>query len=248
MSRKFFVGGNFKMNGCKASIDEIVNRLNDSDLSQKTEVVIAPPSVYLSLACEKINQNKVQVSAQNVFNVKSGAYTGELSPLMVKDVGASWTILGHSERRTINKESNELVAEKTKCALDNNLKVILCIGENIEDRNRGDTLKICIKQLTPVMKIVSQWSNVVIAYEPVWAIGTGITPTPEEAQIIHKNIRSFLSDNIGSCNSDRVRIIYGGSITEKNASDFKSCPDIDGFLVGGASLKPGFIDIINSRS
>lgn len=247
MARQFFVGGNFKMNGTKESLTAIVDTLNKADLPENVEVVIAPPAPYLSLVVEQNKQKTVAVSAQNVFAKASGAYTGEISPQQLKDLGATWTLTGHSERRTIIKESDEFIAEKTKFALDSGVSVILCIGETLEERKADITLKVCARQLDAVSKIVSDWTNIVVAYEPVWAIGTGLAATPEDAQDVHKQIRAHLASTIGAEQAEKVRILYGGSVNGKNAPEFKDKADVDGFLVGGASLKPEFIDIIKSR-
>lgn len=247
MARQFFVGGNFKMNGTKQSITEIVENLNNADIPTNVEVVIAPSAPYLDLAVKLNKQKNVEVSAQNVFAKESGAYTGEISPSQLKDLGAAWSLTGHSERRTIIKESDDFIAEKTKFALDQGLKVILCIGETLEERKSGVTLEVTARQLDAVSKIISDWSNIVVAYEPVWAIGTGLAATPEDAQETHKGIREHLAKTIGEDQAAAVRILYGGSVNGKNAVEFKDKADVDGFLVGGASLKPEFVDIIKSR-
>lgn len=246
MARQFFVGGNFKMNGSKSSIAQIIDNLNKAELPANVEVVIAPPAPYLALAVAENKQKTVEVSAQNVFDKASGAYTGEISPEQLKDLGINWTLTGHSERRTIIKESDEFIADKTKFALDSGVKVILCIGETLEERKAGITIEVCARQLDAVSKIVSDWSNIVVAYEPVWAIGTGLAATPEDAQETHKLIRAHLTKTIGA-QADGVRILYGGSVNGKNAPEFRDKADVDGFLVGGASLKPEFVDIIKSR-
>lgn len=247
MARQFFVGGNFKMNGSKASLTDIVENLNKANLPSDVQVVVAPPSAYVALVVGLNKQKTVAVSGQNVFDKASGAYTGETSVEQLKDLGATWTLTGHSERRTIIKESDEFVASKTKFALDNGLGVILCIGETLEERKGGVTLDVCARQLDAVSKIVSDWSNIVVAYEPVWAIGTGLAATPEDAQETHKQIRAHLVKTIGQDQAEKVRILYGGSVNGKNAPEFRDKPDVDGFLVGGASLKPEFVDIIRSR-
>lgn len=247
MARQFFVGGNFKMNGTKESLTAIVENLNKADLPENVEVVIAPPAPYLSLVVEANTQKTVQVAAQNVFAKASGAYTGEIAPQQLKDLGANWTLTGHSERRTIIKESDDFIAEKTKFALESGVSVILCIGETLEEKKAGITLEVCARQLDAVSKIVSDWTNIVIAYEPVWAIGTGLAATPEDAQDIHKEIRAHLTKTIGADQAEAVRILYGGSVNGKNATEFKDKADVDGFLVGGASLKPEFVDIVRSR-
>lgn len=246
MARTFFVGGNFKMNGSKESLTQHVEYLNKADLPANVEVVLAPPAPYIPLVEDVNTQKTVAVSAQNVFNKASGAYTGEISPQQVKDLGATWTLTGHSERRTIMKESDEFIAEKTKFALESGMKVIMCIGEILEEREAGVTIDVCARQLDAVSKIVSDWTNIVVAYEPVWAIGTGLAATPDDAQQTHKAIRAHLATTIGE-QSEKVRILYGGSVNGKNAPEFKDKPDVDGFLVGGASLKPEFVDIIKSR-
>lgn len=247
MARQFFVGGNFKMNGSKASLTEIVENLNKADLPVNVEVVIAPPCAYIALVASLNKQKTVAISGQNVFDKASGAYTGETSVDQLKDLGATWTLTGHSERRTIIKESDEFVADKTKFALDSGLGVVLCIGETLDERQSGITLDVCARQLDAVSKIVSDWTNIVVAYEPVWAIGTGLAATPEDAQETHKQIRAHLAKTIGADQAEKVRILYGGSVNGKNAPEFKDKPDVDGFLVGGASLKPEFVDIIKSR-
>jgi triosephosphate isomerase len=216
-------------------------------LDPNTEVVIAPPATYLDYTVSLNTNKQVEVSAQNAYVKGSGAYTGEISVEQIKDVGATWVLLGHSERRTIFNESDEFVAEKVKLALEQGLKVILAIGETLEERKSGVTDSINQRQLSAVLKIVKDWSNIVVAYEPVWAIGTGLAATPEDAQETHKNIRDFLQKELGAEVADSIRILYGGSANGKNAVTFKDKADVDGFLVGGASLKAEFVDIINSR-
>lgn len=248
MARTFFVGGNFKMNGSKDSIKTIVENLNSHDLPSNVEVVLCPPAPYLSYAADLNKQKSISIGAQNSYIKESGAFTGEISPLEIKDCGAEWVILGHSERRTIFKESDEFVAEKVAFALEKGLKVILCIGESIDEKKAGKTLDVCKRELSAVIKAVSKdsWNKIVIAYEPIWAIGTGLAATSDDAQNIHSDIRAYLKSEIGEL-ADSVRILYGGSANAKNAPDFKDKVDVDGFLVGGASLKPEFVSIITSR-
>jgi triosephosphate isomerase (TIM) len=248
MARTFFVGGNFKMNGSKESIKTIVDNLNAADLPSNVEVVLCPPAPYLAWTAEHNKQSVVSVGAQNSYVKASGAYTGELSPLAIKDAGAEWVILGHSERREYFSESDEFVAEKTVFAIQNGLKVILCIGESLEEKKAGKTLEVCKRELSAVIKAVKpeDWEKIVIAYEPIWAIGTGLAATAQDAQDIHHEIRTYLKSQIGAI-ADDVRILYGGSANGKNAVDFKDKVDVDGFLVGGASLKPEFADIVKSR-
>ncbi|KAI6251377.1 Triosephosphate isomerase [Erysiphe necator] len=246
MSRRFFVGGNFKMNGTVASIKEIAQNLKQANLDPKTEVVVAPPSLYLSVARESFPSN-IQIAAQNVFDKSNGAYTGEVSVSQLVDLGISWTILGHSERRTIFNEDDKFVASKTKAALDGGVKVIFCCGESLEQREQEKTIEVVNSQLKALKEKISDWSNIVIAYEPIWAIGTGKVASPEQAQEVHLAIREWLKTQVSAKVSEGIRIIYGGSVNENNCKSLSVQSDIDGFLVGGASLKPGFIDIINSN-
>ncbi|VVT54731.1 uncharacterized protein SAPINGB_P004223 [Magnusiomyces paraingens] len=248
MTRTFFVGGNFKMNGSLDKVKSIVEGLNAGSLPSDVEVVISPPFPYLKWAKDHLTASTVEIAAQNSFDRGDGAFTGEVSVAQIKDVGSTWVILGHSERRTILKESDEFIADKTKYALDNGLKVILCIGETLEERQKDETLTVCNRQLDAVIAKVSDWSDIVVAYEPVWAIGTGLAATPDDAQDVHSKIRAHLAEKIGEKQAEGVRILYGGSVNGKNATTFNGKPDIDGYLVGGASLKPEFLDIIKSRA
>ncbi|KAH0828734.1 Triosephosphate isomerase [Lanmaoa asiatica] len=268
MSRQFFVGGNFKMNpGSVEQKKNIINILNQADLDSSTEVVIAPPALYLiplkSLVCKEI-----QLAAQNCYFKSSGAFTGEIrsswlslmfvsnvhrrlfSPTQLVDAGIPYVILGHSERRTLFRETSEFVGSKTKAALDASLKVILCVGETLAEREAGKTTEVVNAQLqavVDVLKDVAYWSNIVIAYEPVWAIGTGKVATAAQAQDAHAEIRQFLKTRVSESVAETTRVIYGGSVTAANAKELSMQPDVDGFLVGGASLKPEFVEIINVK-
>ncbi|KAL6151788.1 triosephosphate isomerase [Exserohilum turcicum] len=212
----------------------------------KTEVVIAPPALYLLLTREHLRKG-IEVAAQNVFDKPNGAFTGEISAEQLKDSGITWTILGHSERRQILQESDDFVASKTKAAIDGGLSVILCCGESLEQREAGSTVNVVTTQLKAVASKVKDWSKIVIAYEPIWAIGTGKVATTEQAQEVHAALREWLAKEISPEASEKTRILYGGSVSEKNCKELAKQPDIDGFLVGGASLKPAFVDIINSH-
>ncbi|KAI1187037.1 triose-phosphate isomerase-like protein [Nemania serpens] len=246
MARKFFVGGNFKMNGSISSITEIVENLNKAQLDSNVEIVIAPPALYLLLVREK-SKKEIGVAAQNVFDKPNGAFTGEISVQHLKDSGIDWAILGHSERRSILGESDEVVASKTKYATENGVSVIWCCGESLEQREAGQTLDVIAAQLAALKAKISDWSKIVIAYEPIWAIGTGKVATTEQAQEVHASIRAWLAKNVSQSVADETRILYGGSVSEKNCKELSKQPDIDGFLVGGASLKPAFVDIINCK-
>ncbi|NP_001171739.1 triosephosphate isomerase 1 [Saccoglossus kowalevskii] len=245
--RKFFVGGNWKMNGNKESIDGIVKFLNEGGLNPNTEVVVAPSPIYLPYVRGKLN-SQIGVAAQNCYKVEKGAFTGEISPAMLKDNGIDWAILGHSERRHVFGESDELIAAKVSHALSCGIKVIACIGEKLDEREAGKTEEVVFRQTKAIKEAVSDWSKVVLAYEPVWAIGTGKTATPDQAQEVHASLRKYLTDNVSADVAKSVRILYGGSVTPKNCKELAGKPDVDGFLVGGASLKPDFCEIINARS
>lgn len=254
MTRQFVVGGNWKLNGSGAANDALVGAFNDAlskgAIDTNTEVVCAPPALYVG-AVAKTLKKPWAVAGQNCYVKASGAFTGENSAAMLKDVGATWVILGHSERRAIFKESESLVAEKCRHALDSGLKIIPCIGEQLSDREAGKTLEVCIQQLQPIADVLkpADWSNVVIAYEPVWAIGTGVTATPDQAQETHKQIRDWIKKNVGAEIAAAVRIQYGGSVNAANCKELAQKPDIDGFLVGGASLKAAdFITIVNAKN
>ncbi|EEQ31145.1 triosephosphate isomerase [Microsporum canis] len=248
MARKFFVGGNFKMNGTSQSISDIITNLNNAKLDANTEVVISPPAIYLLLARSQANE-KIGVSAQNVFDKPNGAFTGELSVDQLKDSKINWTLTGHSERRVILREDDDFVARKTKAAIEGGLSVIVCIGESLEEREAEKTVDVVTRQLQAVASKISeqQWANIVIAYEPIWAIGTGKVATTEQAQEVHASIREWLAKTVSPAVSEATRIIYGGSVNEKNCRELAKQKDVDGFLVGGASLKPAFVDIINAR-
>ncbi|XP_054620585.1 triosephosphate isomerase isoform X1 [Dunckerocampus dactyliophorus] len=272
MARRFFVGGNWKMNGDKESLDALIGSLNAASLHDDTEVVCAVPSIYLDFVRSRLDP-RVGVVAQNCYKVAKGAFTGEISPAMIKDCGADWVLLGHSERRHVFGESDELIGQKVAHALQSHLGVIACIGETLEEREGGTTEEVLYAQTqaiaawfclcpegwkrpsllllgaTLLFKYnVTDWAKVVLAYEPVWAIGTGRTASPEQAQEVHEKLRAWLRANVSDDVADSLRIIYGGSVTGANCRELASQEDVDGFLVGGASLKPEFVDIVNARA
>uniref|UniRef100_A0A183C1W7 Triosephosphate isomerase n=1 Tax=Globodera pallida TaxID=36090 RepID=A0A183C1W7_GLOPA len=247
-SRKFFVGGNWKMNGTFTSINELIGLLNQSGGNSGVDIVVAPPGPYLQYVKQKL-EHGIQVAAQNCYKVAKGAFTGEISPEMIKDVGATHVIIGHSERRHVFGEKDALIAEKASHALSAGLGVIYCIGEKLEEREAEKTKEVNFTQLEALLSVNNlDWTKIVIAYEPVWAIGTGKTASPEQAQEVHGWIRGFLGEKISQEVAQKTRIIYGGSVTSENCNDLAAKPDIDGFLVGGASLKPDFVKIINAKS
>ena len=241
------VGGNWKCNGnlafAKSFPVEVLNKLKFDP--KKVEVVVAPTALHLSTV-QSVLGNNVNVATQNLSLTGDGAFTGELSAGMIKDMGIKYTLTGHSERRTLYHETDKDVATKTKVALDHGFTVLACIGELLQERESGRTREVNERQLNAIREQVEDWSNVVIAYEPVWAIGTGKTATPEIAQDTHAEIREWLGKNVSKQAQDSVRILYGGSVTDANASDLIKMQDIDGFLVGGASLKPAFHQIVEA--
>lgn len=249
--RPSFIAGNWKCNGTVSQINGMVSTLNNAGKFPNTsEVVIACPSIHIVSTASMMRED-ISVAAEDVGYNGSGAYTGELSASMLADAGVKWTLAGHSERRSGfggPGEGSEVVAVKTLNAIEAGLSVILCIGERLPDREAGKTMEVLISQLTPVIEKLpkSAWSKIVIGYEPVWAIGTGKVATPEQAEQTHAEIRGWLKQStVGDEIASNVRIVYGGSVSGKNCDQLIKCPNVDGFLVGGASLKPDFIKIIN---
>ncbi|CAH8431599.1 unnamed protein product [Schistosoma turkestanicum] len=248
-SRKFFVGGNWKMNGSQEENKKLLHILSDAHFGDNTEVLIAPPFVFLQ-EVRRTLKKEIHVAAQNCYKVPKGAFTGEISPAMIKDIGCDWVILGHSERRSIFGESDELIADKVEHAIDEGLSVIACIGETLSERESGKTEEVCVRQLKAIankIKTADQWKRIVVAYEPVWAIGTGKVATPQQAQDVHHFLRQWFKTNTPSGVDEKIRIIYGGSVTAANCKELAHQPDVDGFLVGGASLKPEFTDICKAK-
>uniref|UniRef100_A0A7N0U5J4 Triosephosphate isomerase n=1 Tax=Kalanchoe fedtschenkoi TaxID=63787 RepID=A0A7N0U5J4_KALFE len=245
---KFFVGGNWKCNGTKDSIKKLVSDLNSATLEPDVDVVVAPPFVYLDSVKNSLT-GRIEVAAQNSWVGKGGAFTGEISVEQLKDIGAQWVILGHSERRHVIGEKDEFIGKKAAYALSEGLKVIACIGELLEEREAGKTFDVCFQQLKAYADYVPGWDDIVIAYEPVWAIGTGKVATPEQAQEVHVALRDWLKKNVSAEVASKTRIIYGGSVNGGNSAELAKKEDIDGFLVGGASLKGAeFATIVNSAT
>ncbi|KAL8516244.1 hypothetical protein ACS0TY_014781 [Phlomoides rotata] len=249
MGRKFFVGGNWKCNGTTEEVKKIVTTLNEVEVPSEddVEVVVSPPFVFLPIV-KNLLRSDFSIAAQNCWVRKGGAFTGEISVGMLVNLGVPWVILGHSERRLILNESNEFVGDKVAYALSQGLKVIACVGETLEQRKSGSTMAVVAAQTKAIAERVFDWSNVVLAYEPVWAIGTGKVATPSQAQEVHLELRKWLHDHAGAEVAVSTRIIYGGSVNGANSKELAAQPDVDGFLVGGASLKPEFIDIIKSAT
>jgi triosephosphate isomerase (TIM) len=245
------IGGNWKCNGTVASVQSMISTLNAAGpFSSNSEVVIAGPALHLSQM--KANfRSEIATAAEDVSFAKGyGAFTGEMTADMLVDSGIKWTLTGHSERRVgfgQTGEPSNVVGVKTKNAVNKGMSVIACIGELLDDREGGRTMDVCAAQLAAIQATLSleDWKQVVIAYEPVWAIGTGKVATPEQAQDTHAEIRSWLSAVVSPAVADETRIIYGGSASSANCDALYAMPDINGFLVGGASLKEEFVKIIN---
>ncbi|MBN2653830.1 MAG: triose-phosphate isomerase [Nitrospirae bacterium] len=240
-----FISANWKMNKgieeTRAFFSEFVSLVKDA---KSREIVVAPPFTSLHTAAGIAKDTNISIAAQNMHTNDSGAFTGEISPLMIKDAGCSHVILGHSERRQYFNETDHLINEKIKSARKHNIKVIFCIGETLQEREDGNTFNILGRQITEGLKDISP-EGIVVAYEPVWAIGTGRTATPEQAQEAHASIRQKLREIFGDA-AENTRILYGGSVTAENINRLMECGDIDGALVGGASLKPdSFAKIVN---
>ncbi|UCC43864.1 MAG: triose-phosphate isomerase [Candidatus Zixiibacteriota bacterium] len=247
--RKPIIAGNWKMNCTVAETEKLISDLLAGEFdTSRAEVVVCPPFTALGTAARLLDGSPVRLGGQNMSEHKSGAYTGEVSAEMLLTVGAAFVILGHSERRQYHAESDRLVSAKARRALDSGLIPIICVGETLEQRERGETESVVDGQVAGTLAELTTEDLVktVIAYEPVWAIGTGRTATPEMAQEVHRFIRERLSERDTSA-AEQVRILYGGSVNADNAADLLAQDDIDGALVGGASLKAdGFIAIINS--
>mmetsp|Transcript_13097 Transcript_13097/g.35667 ORF Transcript_13097/g.35667 Transcript_13097/m.35667 type:complete len:296 (-) Transcript_13097:587-1474(-) len=248
---KFFVGGNWKANGTVSMVDQLCKELTSGAQQfdpKKVDVVVAPTAVHLQQVKGALGA-PYEVSAQDVWIKGPGAYTGEVPAEILKDMGINWTLTGHSERRAYCGETNEVVGQKTARALEAGLNVIPCIGETLDQRNSGQLFNVLTAQVQALVDNVQDWSRIVVAYEPVWAIGTGVVATPEQAQEVHAFLRKLFTEKLGPQTASTLRIIYGGSVSDSNCKDLATQPDIDGFLVGGASLKGGaFLTIVGSHS
>ena len=232
------VAGNWKMNKTLQEGVELAQQLKNDVKNPKCEVVIGTPFIHLATVAELVKGSAIKVAAENCADKDKGAYTGEVSAAMVASTGAEYCILGHSERRAYYHEDYEILKNKVELALANGLKVIFCIGEVKEERLENKQNEVVKAQLEGSVFHLSteQWAKITLAYEPVWAIGTGLTATPEQAQEIHAFIRGLVAEKYGKQVADDTTILYGGSCNEKNAAELFACPDIDGGLIGGASL------------
>ena len=248
--RTRIIAGNWKMHKLAGDAADTVKALGTAlaDL-EGVEVVICPTFTALYPAAQALEGTNVQLGAQNCYSKESGAFTGEISPQMILDVGCQWTIIGHSERRQIFGEEDALLNEKLHFALQSGLKVMFCIGETLEEREGGTMQDVLKRQVLEGLKGLSEedFQNVVIAYEPVWAIGTGVTASPEQAEEAHEFVRGLVTEAFGGTVADALRIQYGGSVKPGNAAELISKPNVDGFLVGGASLEAdSFAEIVKA--
>jgi len=248
-SRRVFIGGNWKCNGSPKSVAELVKTLNGGgDWPTNVEVLISPPALYLDFVAKNLRKDAA-VCVQNIWPGAKpyGAYTGEITPTMAKDFGLPYTLVGHSERRhAVSSEDDKLVNAKVLASLKAGLKVVLCFGEKLETRKANKTMEVVLRQLEGALKDVpvSELPKIVFAYEPVWAIGTGVVATPEQAQEVHANIRKFFAAKYSADVAAAAIVIYGGSVKPANCEKLISQADIDGFLIGGASLSAAFLEII----
>jgi triosephosphate isomerase len=249
--RKPFVAGNWKMNTDSHTSVELAERIasESMDVSGQVTLAVCPPFVYLHAVAKALSSSGVSVGAQDVYFEPKGAFTGEISTSMLKDIGCAYCLCGHSERRHVICETDELINKKTIAAIGGGLLPILCVGELLEEREASRTEEIVTRQLEKGLAGLSaeKISAVTIAYEPVWAIGTGLTATTQQAQEVHDFIRNLLGKMYDKKIAEEIRILYGGSVKPGNAKELMEGPDIDGLLVGGASLKADdFLAIIRA--
>lgn len=247
--RRILVAGNWKLNGSKQSNQELIEGiLGGISEIKNTDIAVCPPYVYIPQVAKLLTSTKVAWGAQNCSQYVSGAYTGEVSADMLKELGCQYIILGHSERRAIYNESDDVIAEKFISAKNAGTTPILCVGELLEERQAGNTEEVVARQLDTVVEKagIEQFDNAVIAYEPVWAIGTGVTASPDQAQDVHDFIRRRLAAKNPAV-AEKIQILYGGSVKPDNAAELFAKPDIDGGLIGGASLQAdSFLGICKS--
>ena len=247
--RKKVIIGNWKMNNDKKETENLLLNLKNKTWDKELEVKVSPSFVNLEYAQKILKNSSVEVVAQNMHYEEKGAFTGEISYKMLKSINVNSVIIGHSERRTLFYENDDTIKRKIRTALDNEMKVIFCFGESLEDRKEKRHIKIISKQLDVITNDlkINQWNQIILAYEPVWAIGTGLNATPEQAQEIHKHVREEIATTFNKNLADSVQILYGGSLKPNNSKEIFFQPDIDGGLIGGASLSfEDFYSIIRS--
>jgi len=247
--RKKIVAGNWKMNNDLAATNTLISELIKKEKTANADVIIAPTFVNLLEASKRLKDSNIKVAAQNMHFANHGAYTGEISATMLKSVGVNTVILGHSERREFFSEDDNLLKQKVNKALDEDMQIIFCFGEKWEDRSIGKHFMVVESQIKNALFQIKNenWKSIVLAYEPVWAIGTGQTASPEQAQEMHAFIRNLVKENYNSTISEDVSILYGGSVKPENAKEIFGKNDVDGGLIGGAALNAdNFIAIVNA--
>ena len=247
--RKKVIIGNWKMNNDKQETENLLLNLKNKIWDKEIEVKVSPSFVSLEYAQKILKNSPIEVVAQNMHYEEKGAFTGEISYKMLKSINVNSVIIGHSERRTLFYENDDTIKRKIKTALDNEMKVIFCFGESLEDRKKKRHIKIISKQLDVITNDlkINQWNQIILAYEPVWAIGTGLNATPDQAQEIHKHVRKEIATTFNKNLANSVQILYGGSLKPNNSKEIFFQPDIDGGLIGGASLSfEDFYSIIRS--
>ena len=249
--RRKIVAGNWKMNNGLSETIELINDLKQNLSDSDVKVMIAPSYPFLKTAVDQVGDGSIEVISQNINDNKSGAYTGEVSIDMLNSIGVNTTLIGHSERRAYYNEDDALLLKKINLALESNMDIIFCFGEELKDRKSNSYFDIVKAQLeNTVMKLEpNSWKNIVLAYEPVWAIGTGETASAEQAQEIHKFVRNCISEHFSSEIADNVPILYGGSVKPSNAVEIFNKKDVDGGLIGGAALNAhDFVEIIKANN
>lgn len=246
--RRKVVAGNWKMNKTPGETKEFLTQMKEKISTDGAEVLFCVPAISLTTAVEAVSGTDIEIGAENMYFEESGAYTGEISAAMLKSAGVTHVIIGHSERRQIFGESNEMINKKICKAISSKLIPVICCGETLEQREAGETLDFVNEQIKSAYTGVTKEDalNTIVAYEPIWAIGTGKVATSEQAQEVCKAVRDCLASVYDKDTADNIRILYGGSVNAANAAELFAMPDIDGGLVGGASLKPEFLDIIEA--
>ena len=249
MTRKKIVAGNWKMNNGLQETKILINELLAETNHSGCEVMVAPSFVSLKTAIDSLNDNDIEVVSQNVHQSNDGAYTGEVSAKMLSSIGIKTTIIGHSERREYFSETHEILKNKVDISLQNSIKIIFCFGEELKDRKTNNHFNIISNQISESLFHLSSldWDNIILAYEPIWAIGTGETASSGQVQEMHSFIRNFIAQKYSNELAQKISILYGGSVKPNNAKEIFSMTDVDGGLIGGASLKSkDFFSIVNS--
>ena len=249
MTRKKIVAGNWKMNNGLQETELLINELAKETNHSGCEVMIAPSFVSLKTSIDYLKNKDIEVVSQNVHQKNNGAYTGEISAKMLSSIGIKTTIIGHSERREYFNETHEILKNKVDTSLENSINIIFCFGEELKDRKNNNHFRIISNQISESLFHLSssEWDNIILAYEPVWAIGTGETASSDQVQEMHSFIRNFIAQKYSTDLAQKISILYGGSVKPNNAKEIFSMEDVDGGLIGGASLKSkDFFSIVNS--